>query len=1147
MNLRTFIVFLSFIGFPMSAPAATFTTLSPDGSISMTVEINNSLSYSVVMDGTTIISQSKLQMIMEDGGISGNTVQLLSQSTASVNESWTPVVGRKSLIANHYNQRMFNLSETHSPSITYGLECRVYNEGVAFRYIFPAASSSQRIKIKEEFSEFRFQANHTCWPAFLNSYTTEHQALYPQSTLSDIQTDSIIGLPLTIQMNDGKYCSITEASLFNWAGMYLTNAGLAKLFFSGEMNGGDSGMSVSAELPSGTNQLRILIDGLGSINHDHVDIANAKLFKANGDFVWLSDLTPTYARQDYGSLQKDKSINGNTLTIGGQQYSKGIGSHASAEIIYEFNPEFIRMEAVVGMDSEVGSNGSAAIRLFSGVSEQYNHSVALFSSGTMNGGDAGVTISKDLPSGTNQLRLVADGFSDLYCDHVDIANTKLIKSNGDFIWLSSLNPTFSRQDWETLHNNASVDGNILTIGGQQYQKGLGTHANAEIVYDFAPDYVRFEAVVGIDSEVGPNGQAAVTVYSTVVNQTQYSLRSTVSRLDESGNAVELTSPHHSPWRTITLGRNASDLLNSDMVLNLNEPSQISDTSWIKAGVASWNWLSCDSDMDMNLLKGFIDLSASMGWEYSLIDYGWYKNDNCTTPIDILNMPELVSYAAGKNVKLWLWVHWQTLNARLEQALSLYESWGIAGVKIDFMSRDDQWMVNWQNSVLQTAASHKLMIDFHGCHKPTGENRTWPNLMACEAVNGEEQNLGSRLNDPIHKTTLPFTRMLAGPMDYTPGSFLNETQTSWFGGRPVKSLGTRCQELALCMIYDTHLISMADKPENYYGQIGLEFLQNLPASWDDTKVLNGQIGQYLTTARKKGDTWYLGAITNWDSRTMNIPLSFLGSGSYNVVLFEDGPNAGTTNARDVNRQEITVTAQDTLSVDLASGGGFVAILTKAHVDWQTVLNDGFEAGVTLSVNGWTASSGATWLINATGEGNPTNYAWGGGSISKNTGYVIGGNEMFNLTFDVRRMVSLVFDGSILASLYYIDGANKVILNTVEVTEDQLADTLWHAGAGNLYAAATDASIGKNLYVNFEGGPSSWNGTSAQRLGIDNVFIQKTTLCEVADINYDTEVNVVDLMIFCQAWLNTSPDASIDIWPDNIVNMEDFLIFSKCWNR
>jgi len=316
----------------------------------------------------------------------------------------------------------------------------------------------------------------------------------------------------------------------------------------------------------------------------------------------------------------------------------------------------------------------------------------------------------------------------------------------------------------------------------------------------------------------------------------------------------------------------------------------------------------------------------MEWTYALIDDGWYKDGNCTTSQDYLNIPELVKYARSKDVKVMLWLHWQALDARMEEAMALYRSWGVSGLKIDFMSRDDQDMVNWYHKVLECAARNELAIDFHGCYKPTGICRTWPNLLTREAIYGEEQNGGSKQNDPVHKTILPFTRMLAGTMDYTPGSMLNETRESWSGGNPVKTVGTRCQELAICFLYDTNLLCMADKPEHYNTK-GAEYLKALPVNWDDTKVLAGEIGEYITTARRHGSDWYLGSITNWDRREVSVSLDFLEEGDYEMTIWRDGRNADTTDATDLVVEKKTVSAMDTVEVQLASGGGFVAKLIK----------------------------------------------------------------------------------------------------------------------------------------------------------------------------------------------------------------------------
>ena len=369
-----------------------------------------------------------------------------------------------------------------------------------------------------------------------------------------------------------------------------------------------------------------------------------------------------------------------------------------------------------------------------------------------------------------------------------------------------------------------------------------------------------------------------------------------------------------------------DLVNSDLVVSLNEPSCIEETSWIKPGVSSWNWLSCGNDMDNDLLRGFIDLSAAMDWDYALIDDGWYSNWDCSKSIDEVDVPGLVAYAKERGVKIWLWVHWEALDRRMEEAFALYEKWGIAGVKTDFMSRDDQWMVNWYHRVLDCAAKHQIMINFHGCYKPTGICRTWPNLMTREAIYGNEQNLGSRQNDPVHKVTLPFTRGLAGRMDYTPGLFTNQTRDNFHPGRPVPTQGTRCQELAVVMSYDSPYLCMGDKPSNYYDEAGLDFLKHIPSAWDNTLALDGRIGEYYLIARQKGNQWYLGGMTDWTARDMTVTLDFLDAGTYELVLYKDGPKAGSTDATDLVKETRMVKAGDSFKVHMATGGGFVAIVT-----------------------------------------------------------------------------------------------------------------------------------------------------------------------------------------------------------------------------
>ena len=757
-----------------------YSVLSPDKTVEVRISAKDGLQYSVLMEGETVIAPSSLGILLSDDQKIGIDVSVYSKAPSQVNTTWQAVTGPRKLVANNYNKFVLEMKE-NGPDIPYGVEFRVYNEGAAFRYIFPKNISAGSLKVNEELTEFNFKENYTCWPLFLGSYTTMQEALYSESKLSDILPGSIIGLPLTVKLDSFGYCSIAEAALTDYAGAYITSSDTIELYSSPELIGGVSGVNISVDLPTGIGQIMLKADSLGSINHDHVDFAEAKLIRKDGTFVWLSDLSPKSARQDWGNLHFDESIDGNTITIGSQTYSKGLGSHA----------------------------------------------------------------------------------------------------------------------------------------------------NAVITFDVSPEFVRFESIAGIDTEVGNNGKAQIAVYANMASQKKYSLRTTLSRLQDQVEAVDIDAPCNSPWRVIMLGRTPVDLVNSDIIVNLNEPAKINDTSWIKPGVASWNWLTTAHDINMDILKEFIDLSAEMGWEYSLVDDGWYKNGNCTTAQDYLDIPELVDYAARKNVKLWLWVHWQSLNARMEQAMSLYEEWGIVGIKVDFMSRDDQWMVDWYHQVLETAASHRLMINFHGCYKPTGIRRTWPNLMTREAVYGLEQNFSS-YDDPVHKTILPFTRMLAGPMDYTPGSFRNENKSTWRSTNPVSTLGTRCQELALCLVYDSPVVNMADSYNNYIGQEGAGFLKDLPSSWDETIALDGVIGQYYISARRKDNTWYLGGITSWDGRSMKMALDFLSPGkSYVITIYEDGPEAFADNARDVKVRQLTVDSETSLTLNLASGGGFVAVIRNSE--------------------------------------------------------------------------------------------------------------------------------------------------------------------------------------------------------------------------
>ncbi len=418
------------------------------------------------------------------------------------------------------------------------------------------------------------------------------------------------------------------------------------------------------------------------------------------------------------------------------------------------------------------------------------------------------------------------------------------------------------------------------------------------------------------------------------SQTGYSVCSKLSPLPkepENGVKVRFTFPHKTPWRVIMLGESPGKLLESEIIMNLNDPCAIADPSWIKLGMCAWDhWWSGEVKMDNETNKKYIDLASEMGWPYQLIDWQWYGPFN-TPEADItkvapqLDMPGILAYAKSKNVKCWVWIYSSDVTrSDWDKACATYESWGIAGVKIDFMDSDDQEMVNWYNRVVTTAAKHHLMVDFHGAYKPDGYRRTWPNLVTREGVLGNEYNKWSLRITPEHMVTLPFTRMLAGPMDFTPGGFLNRTPEKFENGSPAQVQGTRALQLAQFVVYDSPFMVACDAPENYKGQEGTEFLKKVKTMWDDTKILNGQIGEYITSARRSGNEWFIGSMTNSESRSLEIKLDFLNDGKYKMVAFEDAPESAI-DAEKVSRTLKTVAKGDVVKIKMVPGGGFAAWL------------------------------------------------------------------------------------------------------------------------------------------------------------------------------------------------------------------------------
>jgi len=431
------------------------------------------------------------------------------------------------------------------------------------------------------------------------------------------------------------------------------------------------------------------------------------------------------------------------------------------------------------------------------------------------------------------------------------------------------------------------------------------------------------------------------MYLAGVGAKPYALVSTLSpRPDEPGVLVRAVTPHYSPWRVIMIGRKPGDLIESNIVVNLNEPCALKDTSWIIPGKSAWDPWWCgdylpDADFKVGMntatMKYFTQFAADMGFEYVLVDWRWYGNPedpeaDITTVIPELDMQGLLRFAKERNVKVIVWLRWNHVDRQLDEAFPLYEKWGISGVKIDFMQRDDQEMVNFYHRVVKKAAEHRLIVDFHGAYKPDGFRRTYPNLITREGVLGNEHNKWSSLVTPEHNVTIPFTRMLAGPMDFTPGGFRHATKTTF---RPQDSapfvMGTRCHQLAMMVVYESPLQVLCDSPYNYRGQPGLEFLRIVPTTWDTTRVIDGKVGEYIAIARKSVTNWFIGAMTNWDPRTLDIPLDFLDKGQYVAHISADAVDANDYPDR-VREEKHKVTAKDTIIAKMAWGGGYVVHLS-----------------------------------------------------------------------------------------------------------------------------------------------------------------------------------------------------------------------------
>ena len=400
--------------------------------------------------------------------------------------------------------------------------------------------------------------------------------------------------------------------------------------------------------------------------------------------------------------------------------------------------------------------------------------------------------------------------------------------------------------------------------------------------------------------------------------------------------VKTKGKRNFPWRIIVISENDKDLANNDMVQKLSEPTKIKDISWIKPGKVAWDWwndwniynVDFKAGINTETYKYYIDFASKNKVEYVVLDEGWSLEDDIMKHSPNVDLESLIAYGKERNVGIILWSSWMALTKNTEGILKNYANLGVKGFKVDFIDRDDAKMVNSVYDIAQKAADNHLLIDFHGMYKPTGIQRTFPNILNFEGVKGLENNKWTPNDDvPTYDCSIPFIRMMAGPMDYTPGAMRNATKTEFkpSNANPV-SQGTRCHQLALYTIFEAPLQMMADSPTAYMKeQESTDFIAKIPTTFDETIALDGEVGKFVVMARRKANTWYLGAITNWGSREVTIDFSFLEKGKkYEAEIFSDGINADKA-AADYKKEIITVDSTTKLKYHLASGGGLAAII------------------------------------------------------------------------------------------------------------------------------------------------------------------------------------------------------------------------------
>lgn len=403
---------------------------------------------------------------------------------------------------------------------------------------------------------------------------------------------------------------------------------------------------------------------------------------------------------------------------------------------------------------------------------------------------------------------------------------------------------------------------------------------------------------------------------------------------EADYIAKTTGKRNFPWRYFVITKDDKQLIENTMTYRLATKSQLQDVSWIKPGQVSWEWWNEASPYgpDVNFVAGFnletykyyIDFASKYGIEYIIMDEGWAKSTRDPyTPNPKVDVHELIRYGKEKNVGIILWLTWLVVENNPD-IFKTFSEWGVKGVKIDFMDRSDQWMVNYYERIAKEAAKYNILVDYHGSFKPAGIEYKYPNILSYEGVRGMEQMEGCT---PENSVYFPFMRNAVGPMDYTPGAMISMQPERYCGHRPNSaSIGTRAYQLALFVIFESGLQMLADNPTLYYrNEDCTKFITDVPVTWDETRALEAKAGEYALVAKRKGNKWYIGGMTNNTERQLEISLDFLNAGtSYKMTSFEDGINAGRQ-AMDYRRKESHVKSGDKIQIKMARNGGFAAVI------------------------------------------------------------------------------------------------------------------------------------------------------------------------------------------------------------------------------